>query len=241
MIIKNCLFLPNDVLFWNIFSFCKSSEIFAFSSLNKKVRKIIINNDNYWQKKIKKISNGMKPFYYFLYGYRFIGFGSKSNINNYIINSDCYYKDINNSVTIFDGIQKINPYLVSFSSLIKLSGHYKIVWIISVNKSSFLTDLHIITKKSLSNNPDLSKSRGETASKLIDNNHYQLKLLNYNKDYVYNIFNILDQHKIREKGWIKLESSSLHLNENTYFETYVTSTVYRFSKYKFKGIYLIKL
>jgi len=241
MIKKNCLSLPNDVLFWNIFSFCKSSEIFAFSSLNKKVRKIIINNDNYWQKKIKKISNGIKPFYYYLYGYRFIGFGSKSNINNYIINSDCYYKDINNSVTIFDGIKKINPYLVSFSSLIKLSGYYKIIWIISVSKSSFLTDLHIISKKSLSQNPNLSHSVDKTDSKLIDINHYQLKLLSYNKHYIHNIFNISDQHKIREKGWIKLESSPIYLNNETFLETYVTSTIYRFCKYKFKGIYLISV
>ena len=74
------IFLSNDILYL-ILNNLNINEILKFSLLDKNIRNLIIDN-YYWIKKISKTINSIKikPFYYYLYGYRSFNLTSKKSV-----------------------------------------------------------------------------------------------------------------------------------------------------------------
>ena len=124
---------------------------------------------------------------------------------------------------------------------IKLSGKYKINLKLKIEKNSFITNLHLITRAYQEDNLiNLFNINNyiETKSKVLSDQYYLLKLLDSKKDYSYNIFDIYDQHKIRNKEWINIETYPIYLNEGQFMEFVLTTKIFRFCKYNFKEIIL---
>lgn len=232
------IFLNFDI-FYLILNNLHISEILNFSLLNKNIRNLIIDN-YFWIKKLpkNKISQiKIKPFYYYLYCYRKFKLTSKNislNSKNYQINSD-------KSIRIFDIADSNIPYLIKLVVPIKISGNYKINLKLKLEKNSFITNLHLITRAYQEDNSlNLFNINNyiQTKSKMLSNQNYLLKLLDFKKDYSYNILDIYDQHTIREKGWINIQTNPIYLMENQYMEFILTTKIFRFCKYNFKEIIL---
>ena len=229
--------LNNDIIYL-ILNNLSINEIVNLSSSNKNMRDLIVNN-YYWIKKIPNTINlvKIKPFYYYLYGYRKFKLTNKKislNSQNYQINQD-------KSIRIFDIADNNTPYLIKLITPIKISGNYKINLKLKLEKNSFITNLHLITRAHQNDNTlNLFNINNyiETKSKLLSDQDYLLKLLDSNKDYSYNILDIYDQHIIRDKGWINIQTNPIYLEENQYMEFILTTKIFRFCKYSFKEIIL---
>jgi len=241
--------LLNKELFFLIVDFLRIKDIFKMNISNKYINFIIKNYNNYWNNFITLNKLDINPFYNYLYCHRFISLNnSNSDVNKVDILFKPNYEKINdkNSVSksplIFYNTINNLYFFVSISTKIKINGFYKIIWLISIDKNSFISNLHLITFKNKYDNSNINliNDNNQYSSKLIDNNHYQLSSVKTTDNLIYNYLNIQDQHNIRNKGWYKLSTDTIYLKENDNIVATIQNKNNIFCKYKIDGIYLIK-
>ena len=245
--------LPTDIILY-LSKWLIAIDYFNLSQVSSFYRNIIINHNLYWLNKIKKINilninySELKPFYYFLYCFRFINFNiKKSYLNSVFLENKKWVlsNDLNsiskNPIILLSSSKSFD---ILVKTKIKISGYYKIILIIKIFSNSFLNDLHLIlnndNKIVNKNDIGLINSINFPSEKKNNLNLFQLSKVSSKKNYVHNIFSIYDQHKIRNKGWNQLMTSSIYLNDNSILSINIFNKKGIFYRYSLDGIYLIK-
>ena len=242
--------LLNEAIIYLIVDLLNINDILNFKGLNKYINLVIKKYNIYWSSitNYNKILD-IEPYYNYLYCHRFISFSNISDINKINIS---FNKKFNSSYEkVFDkkSVSKYplilytgNSFCISISTKIKISGNYKVIWLIKMDRNSFISNLHVTTLKQSNKqiNFNLINERNEFNSKLIDTKHYKLYTVYKNENFIYNYFNISDQHKIRNKGWFKLSTDNIYLKKDEYIKTSIQNQNNIFFKYKIDGIFVIR-